>query len=69
METSAAELGQANLLDPIVLYYCALANSSLGNTEKAIDLANRAAYRNTLSGNLPFFRDEAMVLLKELEAR
>jgi tetratricopeptide (TPR) repeat protein len=69
METSAAELGQANLLDPIVLYYCALANSSIGNTEKAKDLANRAAYRNTLSGNLPFFRDEAMALLKELEAQ
>lgn len=68
METSAAELGQASLLDPIVLYYCALANNSLGNTEKAIDLANRAAYRNTLSGNLPFFRDEAIAILKELEA-
>ena len=69
METSAAELGQANILDPIVLYYCALANSSIGNMGKAIDLANRAAYRNTLSGNLPFFRDEAMALLKELEAQ
>ena len=69
METSAAELGQANLLDPIVLYYCAMANSSLGNMEKAIDLANRAAYRNTLSANLPFFRDEAIALLKELEAQ
>ena len=68
MEKSAAELGQANLLDPIVLYYCAFANNSMGNAEKAIDLANRAAYRNTLSGNLPFFRDEAIALLKELEA-
>lgn len=68
MEASATELEQANLLDPIVLYYGALANSSIGNTEKAIDLAKRAAYRNTLSGNLPFFRDEAMALLKELEA-
>jgi hypothetical protein len=40
----------------------------MGKAEKAIDLANRAAYRNTLSGNLPFFRDEAIALLKELEA-
>ena len=68
MEKSAAELRQANQLDPIVLYYSAYANNAIGNKEKAIDLANRAAYRNTLSFNLPFFRDEAIALLKELEA-
>ena len=67
-ETSAAELAQANQLDPIVLYWSAVAQNSLGNTEKAIDLATRAATRNTLSGNLPFFRDEALELLDELTA-
>lgn len=65
-ETCAAELAQANQLDPIVLYWSAMAQRSLGNTDKAIDLATRAATRNTLSINLPFFRDEALELLDEL---
>jgi len=65
-ETSVAELAQANQLDPIVLYWSAVAHNSLGNTDKAIDLATRAATRNTLSANLPFFRDEALELLGEL---
>ena len=67
-ETCAAELAQANQFDPIVLYWSAVAQKSLGNTDKAIDLATRAATRNTLSGNLPFFRDEALELLRELTA-
>jgi len=65
-ETSVAELAQANQLDPIVLYWSAVAHKSLGNTDQAIDLATRAATRNTLSANLPFFRDEALDLLDEL---
>jgi len=67
-ETSAAELAQANQLDPISLYWAAVANKNLGNGDKAVDLATRAAYRNTLSANLPFFRAEALALLVELEA-
>jgi tetratricopeptide (TPR) repeat protein len=67
-ETAAAEFAAANQLEPIVLYWAAVANRNLGNTEQAVDLANRAAYRNTLSPNLPFFRDEALALLEELEA-
>lgn len=67
-ETSAAELAQANQLDPIALYWAAVANKNLGNGHKAVDLATRAAYRNTLSANLPFFRAEALALLVELEA-
>ena len=63
----AAALKQANQLDPIVLYWSAVANSSIGNTDKAKDLAPRAAYRNTLSPNLPFFRVQAIQLLEELE--
>lgn len=68
-ETSAAELAQASQLEPTALYWAAVANKSLGNTEKAIDLATRAAYRNTLSANLPFFRDRALALLEELETK
>ena len=64
---SAAELAQANQLDPIVLYWQAVANKDAGNEDKASELANRAAYRNTLSANLPLFRDEAITLLEELE--
>jgi len=54
--------------DDIGRYWAAVNNKILGHTEKAADLANRAAYRNTLSPNLPFFRDEAIALLEELEA-
>ena len=66
--TSAAELDQASQLNPIVLYWSAMANHGIGNTEKAKDLATRAANRNTLSPNLPFFRSHALQLLEALEA-
>ncbi len=67
-ETAAAEFAQSSQLEPTVLYWAAVNHQILGNSEKAADLANRAAYRNTLSPNLPFFRDEALALLDELEA-
>ena len=67
-ETSAAELAQANQLDPIVLYWAAVANKNIGNGHKASDLATRAVYRNTLSANLPLFRTEAIKLLEDLES-
>ena len=67
-EESAAELAQANQLDPIVLYWAAVANKGLGNTDNAAEFASRAAYRNTLSVNLPLFRGEAIALLEELES-
>jgi tetratricopeptide (TPR) repeat protein len=66
--SSAAELAQANQLNPIVLYWSAMANAGIGNTEQARDLASRAAYRNVLSPNLPFFRQQALQLLADLEA-
>jgi len=68
LTTSAAELAQANQLDPIVLYYSAVANNGIGDKAKAKDLATRAASRNTLSPNLPFFRREALKLLEALDA-
>lgn len=64
--TAVAELVQANQLDPIVLYWSAVANQVAGNIEAAKNLASRAANRNTLSPNLPFFRQEALQLLEEL---
>jgi tetratricopeptide (TPR) repeat protein len=67
-ETAAAEFDQASQLNPIVLYWSAVVNKELGNMEKAADLAARAAHRNTLSGNLPFFRNEAVALQEELAA-
>lgn len=66
-ETSAAELAMANQLDPIVLYWQAVANKDIGNEDKAADLASKAAYRNTLSAYLPMFRDDAISLLEDLE--
>jgi tetratricopeptide (TPR) repeat protein len=67
-ETAAQQFEQASQLDPIVLYWSAIVNSELGNTERAIDLAARAANRNTLNGNLPFFRGDAQELLAKLTA-
>lgn len=64
--TVVAELALANNLDPIVLYWSAVANKNAGNVEKARDLADRAANRNTLSANLPFFRADALQLIDEL---
>jgi len=66
--TGMAELALANDLDPIVLYWSAVANKNAGNNESARQLALRAVNRNTLSGNLPFFRAEALQLLEELSA-
>jgi tetratricopeptide (TPR) repeat protein len=65
---SAAHFGQASQLNPVVLYWSASVNKELGNHEKAATLAKRAAQRNTLSGNLPFFRAEALQLMDELAA-
>lgn len=67
-ESAAVFFEDANLLDPIVLYYAAIAHAELGHTDRAVDLATRATSRNTLSPNLPFFRKEAQALLDELNA-
>ena len=67
-ETAAHQFEQASQLDPIVLYWSAVVNSELGNTEQAINLATRAANRNTLNGNLPFFRGDAQELVAKLTA-
>lgn len=63
---AVAELAQASQINPIVLYWSAVANKNAGNADAARDLADRAANRNTLSGNLPFFRQQALQLLEEL---
>lgn len=68
MEGAAKHLAQASQLNPVVLYWSAVVNAELGNTDKAADLAFRAANRNTLSPNLPFFRADAQKLLADLNA-
>ena len=67
-EAAAAHFDGASQFDPIVLYWSAVVNKDLGNMDKARDLATRAANRNTLNVNLPFFRADAMKLLEELSA-
>ncbi len=67
-DTAVKELAQANSLNPVVLYWSAVANRDAGNIEKAKELANRTANRNTLSANLPFRRDEALELFAALSA-
>ena len=64
--TSAEQLAQANQLNPIVLYWSAVANRDAGIIPKAVELAKRAANRNTLSPNLPFFRKKALKLIEDL---
>ncbi|MGI9222662.1 MAG: tetratricopeptide repeat protein [Woeseiaceae bacterium] len=65
-ESAAAHFDNASQLNPIVLYWSAVVNQELGNLDKARDLADRAANRNTLNGNLPFFRSAAVALSEEL---
>ena len=67
-ETAVAELARADQTNPIVLYWSAAANRVVGNNTAAIELATRAANRNTLSANLPFVRAEALLMLEELTA-
>jgi superkiller protein 3 len=67
-ESSAEHLAQASQTNPIVLYWSAKAQKALGNMDKARDFATRAANRNTLSPNLPFVRNDALELLKELDS-
>jgi len=66
-ESAAAHFELAGQQQPIVLYWSAVVNSELGNMDKARDLAERAANRNTLNGNLPFFRADAVELLASLQ--
>jgi len=67
-DSAAQHFAQASQINPIVLYWSAVTNETLGNTELAIDLATRAANKNTLSRNLPFFRSDAQKLLAKLTA-
>ena len=67
-ETAAAELAQGTQVNPIVLYWSAVANNAAGNSEAAMTLANRAANRNVLSGNLPFIRRDALKFIAEMSA-
>ena len=68
MAAGAKHLSQASQLNPVVLYWSAVAHKEAGDIEQAMDLATRAANRNTLSQNLPFVRGEALQLLAELQA-
>ena len=68
MAAGAEHLAQADQFNPVVLYWSAVAQNAIGNKDKAMDLASRAANRNTLSPNLPFVRAKAMKLLEELNA-
>ncbi len=67
-ESAAGHFAQANQLNPVVFYWSAVVYAELGNTEQATDLASRAANRNSLRLNLPFFRGTAQELLAKLMA-
>ena len=63
---AVSELARGTQVNPVVLYWSAVANRDAGNMEAALDLAKRAATRNVLSGNSPFIRPEALELVEEL---
>lgn len=67
MAGGVEHLMQANQQNPHVLYWSAVANNSLGNKDKAIELVTRAANRNTLSADLPFVRAKALEALASLQ--
>ncbi|MBT8103140.1 MAG: tetratricopeptide repeat protein [Gammaproteobacteria bacterium] len=66
MAAGMEHLAQASQLNPHVLYWSAVAQDALGDKDKAMELATRAANRNTLSQNLPFVRADALELLAKL---
>ncbi|MGI9199979.1 MAG: tetratricopeptide repeat protein [Woeseiaceae bacterium] len=68
LESAASHFANASQLNPIVLYWSAVVHRGLGNLDEARELAERAANRNTLSQNLPFFRAAAIELGAELAA-
>ena len=65
-ETAIAELARSSQLNPVVLYFSAVAQKNIGNNDEAVSNAEKAANKNTLSANLPFFRAEALALITEL---
>jgi tetratricopeptide (TPR) repeat protein len=67
-EMAIAGLAQATQVNPIVLYWSARANQAAGNSDAAADLAHRAANRNVLTGNSPFARKDALMLIDQLAA-
>ena len=67
MQGGVDHLAQANQFNPHILYWSAMAQNALGNKEKARDLLNRAANRNTLSPNLPFVRSKALEAIANLD--
>ncbi|NCF52599.1 tetratricopeptide repeat protein [Gammaproteobacteria bacterium] len=67
-ESAAGHFAMASPFNPVVLYWSAVNSAELGDTEKARELATRAANRNTLNANLPLVRADALQLLTELDA-
>jgi tetratricopeptide (TPR) repeat protein len=67
MQGGVDHLAQANQFNPHILYWSAVAHNALGDKEKARDLLDRAANRNTLSANLPFVRAKALEAIAKLD--
>jgi tetratricopeptide (TPR) repeat protein len=63
---AAAELSQANPLDPRVLYHLARAYQGKGDAAAAKDAAHRAAEHNGLNFNYAYVRGKAKTLLTQL---
>lgn len=68
MAAGAEHLAKANQFNPHVLVWSAVAQNALGNKDKAVELATRAANRNTLSPDLPLVRAKALKFVEKLNA-
>lgn len=67
-EMALAELEQANLQDPVVIYWTAKAAFEAGDVERAKSLAQSAAFFNQLTPNFAYIRDRAVELLATVSA-
>ncbi|MDJ0917181.1 MAG: tetratricopeptide repeat protein [Woeseiaceae bacterium] len=56
----------ANPLSPVVHYFTAVAYQGAGDLEAARKHAHIAAYRNTLSPSLPYFRKQALAMIEAI---
>lgn len=65
--TAVLELSKARQTSPVVQYFLALAYENVDDLESAAAHARRAAYSNTRSRSLPFFRQQALALIKRVE--
>jgi len=62
---AVTHFSKSGSLDPVVQYFLAVAHDQLGDGPAALRHARQAAYRNTLSVRLPYYRQQALALIEK----